>query len=242
MNAPAKKTAGDRNTYAIRARGIRKAYRSGDIVTPVLNNVDISIPAAGLSVLHGPSGSGKTTLLNLMGLIDRPDSGSLHILGQDVRDLPDNQLSDFRRDHIGYVFQNFNLLPVLSALENVEYPLAIAGVPASTRRKRARQALRAVHLANVAEHRPNQLSGGQRQRVAVARALVKRPRLILADEPTANLDSQNSEAIITLLRRLQHDYRIAVVISSHDPQIQEQADHRFLLRDGALVRNQRPMY
>lgn len=242
MKSPDKTPPSDRNPFAVRARGIRKSYRNGDVLTPVLNNVDISIPSTGLSVLHGPSGSGKTTLLNLIGLIDRPDTGAMHILGQDMKNLSDNELSDFRRDHIGYVFQNFNLLPVLSALENVEYPLAIAGVPPSTRRKRARQALRAVHLSNVAEHRPNQLSGGQRQRVAVARALVKQPRLILADEPTANLDSQNSEAIVSLLRRLQQDYHIAVVISSHDPQIQEQADHRFLLRDGALVRNRRPIH
>lgn len=238
MQAPHDNTQG----FAVRARGIRKSYQTGDIVTPVLNNIDINIPATGLSLLHGPSGSGKTTLLNLIGLIDTPDAGSLHLLGHDMRGLTDNQLTDFRREHIGYVFQNFNLLPVLSAQENVEYPLAIAGVPASTRRKRARQALRAVNLGNFAGHRPNQLSGGQRQRVAIARALVKKPQLILADEPTANLDSQNSEAIISLLRKLQDEHRIAVIISSHDPQIQEQAEHRFLLRDGALVRNPRSMF
>ena len=236
-------TSGTRpNISAIRTQGIRKSYRSGQIITPVLNGVDISIPASGLTVLYGQSGSGKTTLLNLMGLIDTPDSGSLQVLGQDMQGLSDNALSDFRRNHIGYIFQNFNLLPVLSALENVEYPLAIAGVPASARREQARQALNEVDLGHVLDHRPNQLSGGQRQRVAIARAIVKRPQLILADEPTANLDTRNSDAIISLLRTLQHEHRLGVVISSHDPQIQSMADHRFLLRDGKMCSNEHPYH
>lgn len=223
--------------FPVQARGLSKSYRIGDIITPVLHDIDIAIPANGLSVLYGPSGSGKTTLLNLIGLIDRPDAGELRILNRNVRGMSDNRLSDFRRDHIGYVFQNFNLLPVLTALENVEYPLAIAGVPASERHDRAMQALASVQLGKFARHTPGQLSGGQRQRVAIARALVKAPRLILADEPTANLDTANSKAIIALLRKLQHEHRLAVVISSHDATIQEQADHRFLLLDGALVSN-----
>jgi putative ABC transport system ATP-binding protein len=186
-------------------------------------------------VLCGPSGSGKTTLLNLLGLIDRPDKGQLMVLGTDVSQLSDAALSDFRRDHIGYIFQNFNLLPVLTAQENVEYPLAIAATQAGERRRRAAEALAAVGLSAVAAHLPGQLSGGQRQRVAIARALVKRPQLILADEPTANLDARNGAAIIELLRQLQREQRLTIVVSSHDQFVQAQADHHFELRDGQLV-------
>ena len=217
------------------ARGLHKAYRVGSVSTPVLCGVDLDIPADAVTVLCGPSGSGKTTLLNLIGLIDRPDSGSLSLLGTSVAQLSDNALSDFRREHIGYVFQNFNLLPVLNARENVEYPLIIAGAPPALRRSMALAALDLVGLTLQADHRPSQLSGGQRQRVAIARALVKRPTLVLADEPTANLDATTGADIVALMRALQRSHHIAFIVSSHDPQVQAQADRSFHLRDGRLM-------
>ncbi|GLS06300.1 ABC transporter ATP-binding protein [Chitiniphilus shinanonensis] len=220
---------------AVIVHGVHKAYRSGTLDTPVLRGVDLSIETDQLSVLSGPSGSGKTTLLNLIGCIDRPDRGDLTVLGQQVGRLNDDQLSDFRRDHIGFVFQNFNLLPVLTAYENVEYPLLLARVPADERKRRVKAALDQVGLAAQMRHYPAQLSGGQRQRVAIARAFVKAPALILADEPTANLDSENGAAIVALMRALQRQHNVAFVISSHDPQLKAHADRVYPIRDGRLL-------
>jgi len=217
----------------VSARGLHKAYRVGSVVTPVLRGVDLDV-RAGLTVLCGPSGSGKSTLLNLIGLIDRPDQGHLSIRGTDVGALRDNELSDFRRDHIGYVFQHFNLLPVFDARENVEHPLTIAGVAPRKRRELAMAALDMVGLAAQAGHLPNQLSGGQRQRVALARALIKHPALVIADEPTANLDSVTGAEVMALMRRLQRSHGISFVMSSHDPQVQAQADCSLHLHDGRL--------
>lgn len=212
-----------------------KSYRVGTITTPVLRGIDLAISREGLTVLCGPSGSGKTTLLNLIGCIDRPDKGKLIVLDTDVAALTDNEVSDFRREHIGYIFQNFNLLPVLTAFENVEYPLQLAGVPPQKRQAMVSKALEQVGLAEHRDKYPNQLSGGQRQRVAIARALVKQPSLVLADEPTANLDSETGESIVTLMKSLQAQHHIAFVISSHDPQVRAHADRVFIMRDGQLV-------
>ncbi len=223
---------------AVTLSGIVKSYRVGSITTPVLRGIDLAISRQGLSVLCGPSGSGKTTLLNLIGCIDRPDQGVLTVLNTDVASLSDNQLSDFRRQHIGYVFQNFNLLPVLTAYENIEYPLQLAGIPAAQRQSMSHLALEQVGLSEHRDKYPSQLSGGQRQRVAIARALVKRPSLVLADEPTANLDSETGESIITLMRTLQSEYQVAFVISSHDPQVRAHADRVYTMRDGQLLPEQ----
>jgi putative ABC transport system ATP-binding protein len=192
------------------------------------------IRPGGFTVLAGPSGSGKTTLLNLIGGVDRPDAGSILVAGQDIVHLGDDALSDFRARHIGFIFQNFNLLPVLSAYENVEYPLILNRVPAPERKGRVMELLDAVGLADKARNHPGQLSGGQRQRVAIARALVHRPSLVLADEPTANLDSQTGAAILGLLRDLQRQYQLTVVFSSHDPQVIAAADDRYQVRDGRV--------
>lgn len=223
---------------AVTLSGIVKSYRVGSITTPVLRGIDLAISRHGLSVLCGPSGSGKTTLLNLIGCIDRPDQGVLTVLNTDVASLSDNQLSDFRRQHIGYVFQNFNLLPVLTAYENIEYPLQLAGIPAAQRQSMSHLALEQVGLSEHRDKYPSQLSGGQRQRVAIARALVKRPSLVLADEPTANLDSETGESIITLMKTLQSEYQVAFVISSHDSQVRAHADRVYIMRDGQLLPEQ----
>ncbi|MBK9361202.1 MAG: ABC transporter ATP-binding protein, partial [Rubrivivax sp.] len=180
-------------------RGVHKSYQMDDVQVPVLRGIDVEIRPALFTVLLGPSGSGKTTLLNLIGCLDRPDSGKVLVAGTDVNSLTDDELADFRAENIGFVFQSFNLIPVLTAFENVEYPLVLAGMAPDRRQRRVKRLLEAVGLADRAHNRPGQLSGGQRQRVAIARALAGSPSVLLADEPTANLDSQTGAAIIALM-------------------------------------------
>ncbi|WP_432723444.1 ABC transporter ATP-binding protein [Jeongeupia wiesaeckerbachi] len=216
-------------------QGVGKRYRLGQVDVPALTGIDLDIHPDRFTVLSGPSGSGKTTLLNLIGGIDRPDSGRVVVDGQDLAGLSDDALSDFRARRLGFVFQNFNLLPVLTAFENVEYPLLLTGVPRPERRRRVDELLAAVGLSDKATSRPNQLSGGQRQRVAIARALATQPQLVLADEPTANLDSHTGGAILALMRQMQRDYRVSFVFSSHDPQVLAQADDAVHIRDGAIT-------
>lgn len=219
---------------AVTVKGLRKSYLSGAVETPVLRGIDLEIEFDGLSVLSGPSGSGKTTLLNMIGCIDRPDAGSIVVLGKDVGTLSDSELSDFRREQIGFVFQNFNLLPVLTAFENVEYPLLLSGESASKRKAMINAALDEVGLAAHMHKRPNQLSGGQRQRVAIARALVKKPVLVLADEPTANLDSENGANIVELMKTLQRSHHVAFIVCSHDGYVQGKADRVYAMLDGMV--------
>lgn len=214
---------------------VSKTYRLDNVRINGVVDLSLRIAPDRITVLSGPSGSGKTTLLNLIGCIDRPDSGRIVIAGEDPPRLSDDELSDFRARHIGYVFQTFNLLPVLSACENVEYPLAMAGVPRAERRRRAMELLDQVGIADKAAHRPGQLSGGQRQRVAIARALSARPAWVLADEPTASLDSQTGAAIIALMRRLQRERQVSFVVSSHDPLVMEAADEVVRIRDGSVI-------
>lgn len=213
---------------------LSKTYALGQTKVQALTDVSLLLQPACFTVLSGPSGSGKTTLLNMIAGIDRPDSGDVCIAGQSLQQLSDNALTDFRARHIGYIFQNFNLLPVLSAYENIEYPLRLNKTPVSQRRQKVLALLEAVGLADKSNHRPNQLSGGQRQRIAIARALVHQPLLVLADEPTANLDSQTGAQIISLMRELQRQQKTAFVFSSHDPQVIASADHLVLLKDGHL--------
>ena len=219
----------------VELRGVSKTYKIGAIEVPALKHVSFAIPRQRFSMIIGPSGSGKTTLLNLIGCIDSPSEGTVVISGEDVGKLNDNAISDFRAQNVGFIFQNFSLIPVLSAYENVEYPLLMLGVPASERQVRTAAILDAVGLSDRAKQRPNQLSGGQRQRVAIARALVKRPAFVLADEPTANLDTHTGAAIIDLMRRMQHDYSTTFVFSTHDPQLMSHADETFSIRDGELI-------
>lgn len=213
---------------------LSKTYALGQTRVQALTDVSLLLQPACFTVLSGPSGSGKTTLLNMIAGIDRPDRGDVWIAGQSLQQLSDNALTDFRARHIGYIFQNFNLLPVLSAYENIEYPLRLNKTPVSQRRQKVQALLEAVGLADKSNHRPNQLSGGQRQRIAIARALVHQPLLVLADEPTANLDSQTGAQIISLMRELQRQQKTAFVFSSHDPQVIASADHLVLLKDGHL--------
>ena len=218
-----------------RLEGVDKTYRLGDVDVIGLKNVSLSIRRKKFTVIVGPSGSGKTTLLNMLGCIDIPNAGTLEVCGSEIATLTDDELSNFRAARIGFIFQNFSLIPVLSAYENVEYPLLLTGVPAKERRDRTLAMLEAVELGDKAQHRPNQLSGGQRQRVAIARSLIKEPELVLADEPTANLDSRTGGAIISLMRKMQETLHTSFVFSSHDPQLMEWADDTVVIRDGEIV-------
>ena len=214
---------------------VTRTYRLDAVDVPALVDIDLVILPDRFTVISGPSGSGKTTLLNLIGCIDRPDHGTIMVGGKAVQTLSDDALSDFRAEHLGFVFQNFNLLPVLTAFENVEYPLLLTRMPPQKRRRRVDKLLSAVGLADFARHRPGQLSGGQRQRVAIARALARRPQLVLADEPTANLDSKTGAEIIELMRQLQRQRQVSFVFSSHDPKVLEAADDAVHIHDGRIV-------
>jgi putative ABC transport system ATP-binding protein len=216
-------------------REVGKVYDDDGLRVTALKRVSLEIPRRRFAMIVGPSGSGKTTLLNLIGCIDRPTSGRLEVCGQDVGALGDDALADFRSRHVAFVFQGFNLLPVLTAYENVEYPLLLVGVPAAERRRRTLAMLESVGLADQRHHRPNQLSGGQKQRVAIARALVKGPALVLADEPTANLDSRTGAETIALMRRVQEEHAASFVFSTHDSQLMSHADETYAIRDGELV-------
>lgn len=220
-------------------QSVNKSYRLDTVDVPALHDVTLDIRANCFTVICGQSGSGKTTLLNLIGSIDRPDSGRVTVAGLDVNSVDDDELSDFRARHVGFIFQNFNLLPVLSAYENVEYPLRLAGVSPDKRRAKVLELLAAVGLSDKVHNRPGQLSGGQRQRVAIARALAPGPKLILADEPTANLDSHTGDAIITLMRKMQREYGVSFVFSSHDQRVIAEADDVILIQDGRIAKIER---
>jgi putative ABC transport system ATP-binding protein len=219
----------------VRLDKVAKTYRVGDIEVEALKGVSLDIPSHRFTMVIGPSGSGKTTLLNLIGCIDAPTTGTVEVAGQAIGALGDNAVSDFRARNIGFIFQGFSLVPVLSAYENVEYPLLLVGMDAAERRRRTLAMLDAVGLAAQARQRPNELSGGQKQRVAIARALVKEPQIVLADEPTANLDTATGAAIIELMHRVQQDSRTTFIFSTHDPQLMSHSEATFAIRDGLLV-------
>ena len=221
--------------YPVVLRQVAKTYHLDAVDVPALTDISLGIRPDCFTVISGPSGSGKTTLLNLIGCIDRPDRGEVVVAGQSVNQMTDDALSDFRAGHLGFIFQNFNLLPVLTAFENIEYPLLLTKIPAAVRRQRVLALLEAVGLTDRAQSRPGQLSGGQRQRVAIARALATEPKLVLADEPTANLDSHTGAAIIALMREMQRMHHVSFVFSSHDPQVQAEADDAIFIRDGRIT-------
>lgn len=218
----------------VEARGLTRIYRLGEERIAAVLDASFSIGPAEFAVLEGPSGSGKTTLLNLLGLLDRPDEGTLLFEGRDVSALPDRERSRLRRERIGFVFQSHQLVPVLSAAENVAVALWIRGLPEHECRRRALEALDAVGLGGLAARRPEALSGGQRQRVAVARALVGKPAVVFADEPTASLDSETALRLLDLFDTLHRDLGVAFVFSSHDPRIVGRAERRLRLRDGRI--------
>jgi putative ABC transport system ATP-binding protein len=216
-------------------RNVVKTYDDDGLQVSALNDISFDIPKKRFAMIVGPSGSGKTTLLNLIGCIDKPSTGSLQVAGEDVVRMADKKVTDFRAKNIAFIFQNFSLFPVLSAYENVEYPLLLIGMPAAERRERTMALLEAVGLADQRKQRPNQLSGGQKQRVAIARALVKHPEIVLADEPTANLDSETGLQIIELMQRMQHEQAVSFIFASHDPQLISHAEETYIIRDGKLV-------
>ncbi len=218
----------------IETRGLGKVYSPGTQAEVVaLRDVELRIDAGEFVAIMGPSGSGKSTLMNLLGCLDTPSTGTYHCDGIDIATLNAEERAELRRDKIGFVFQGFNLLPRMSALENVAMPMGYANVPTVERAQRAREALASVGLTDRETHRPSELSGGQQQRVAIARALINRPPILLADEPTGALDSKTGEEILALFKRLRDD-KHTVILITHDPEVAAHADRTFVMHDGAL--------
>lgn len=221
----------------IALRGITKHYRIGEAEVPALTGIDLHLAAGEFVAVRGPSGSGKSTLLNICGLIDDADAhtgGSYHLNGEEISQLDAVQKTLRRRQSIGFIFQGYNLVPVLTVCENIDYPLQLAGMPAAERRQRVDRILEQVGLTDRADRRPDLLSGGQRQRVAIARALVKTPALVIADEPTANLDTTTANQVIDLLRQLGHEHGTTVLVATHDDRMTARCDRALTLTDGVL--------
>lgn len=226
-----------KDAIAIRLRDIKKIYKMGGQELAALNGINLDIKRGEFVALMGPSGSGKSTLMNILGCLDRPTVGSYELEGKEVAHLSDDELAVMRNKHIGFVFQNFNLLSRISSLENVALPLVYAGVGASERRKRAQEVLEAVGLGDRAEHLPNELSGGQRQRVAIARALVNNPEIIMADEPTGNLDTKSTKEIMEIFQEM-HGRGKTIILVTHEPEIAVCANRQLLVRDGVITRDE----
>ena len=224
----------------IELAGVEKTYRLGQTEVRALRGVDLAVDEGEFVAVWGPSGSGKTSLLNLIGVIDEPTSGSVRIAGEDVAGLSENYKAELRNLRIGFIFQNFNLVPVLSALENVMLPLQIRGETSAKAKQEALRRLEEVELAEFVRHRPDKMSGGQRQRVAIARALVTDPDLIIADEPTANLDSETSHRIIELMRQLNDEEGTTFIFSTHDPRLLDQVRRLVKLEDGQITGDEVP--
>ncbi len=213
---------------------VKKSYFLGEAEIKALKDVNFTVEKESFTFIVGKSGSGKSTLLNLMGAIDSPSNGTIIINGTDISTLNDNELSDFRAQNIGHIFQNFNLIPVLNLYENIEYPLLMINMEKTKREEKVNAIIESVGLKGLEKHEPSQLSGGQRQRVAIARALVKNPLLVLADEPSANLDSKTSEEILALMKQMQETYKTTFIFVTHDRDILDKATHTYELKDGVL--------
>lgn len=213
---------------------VKRQFHLGETTVPALRGISLQIARGESVAVWGPSGSGKSTLMNLLGLLDAPDAGQLRFDGEDVDRFSDDELADFRNRKIGFVFQSFNLIPVLTALENVMLPLQVQGVSDAQARERAQEWLARVGLQQFAAFRPDRLSGGQRQRTAIARALVIEPMLLIADEPTANLDSENSRGVIELIRSMNRQTGVTCVFSTHDPRLLDAVPRHLLLQDGRI--------
>ena len=225
---------------AARARNVTKTYRVGDLSVPAVRGVDLDIERGAFLSMAGPSGSGKTTLLNLLGALDTVSSGEIWIGGHSINGLSNKELADFRNTNLGFVFQTFNLVPVLTVVENAELPLQLRGMTErDERRSIVEKILVEVGLGDLMDRRPNELSGGQQQRVAIARALVKKPTLVLADEPTANLDSETAKEIMGLMQKMNEKFGTTFVFSTHDPLVMEHATRLVLLRDGIIESDER---
>jgi ABC-type lipoprotein export system ATPase subunit len=223
------------NGYAIEAEAVRRVYKSGSQEVQALRGIDLQIDTGRFVALVGPSGSGKTTLLNILGGLDSPTSGAVRIFGQNLAGMNERQLTRWRREQVGFIFQSFGLLPTLSAFENVELMLRIAGAAGKQRRERSLTCLELVGLSKWIHHRPYELSGGQQQRVAIARALANRPQLILADEPTGELDTTTAQEILALFQRLVSEEKMTMLMVSHDNLVYEYVDEVLRLKDGQLI-------
>ena len=226
---------GDPDGIIVDGVGVSKIYRQGTVDVPALRGLDIQLHEGEFAVLAGSSGSGKTTLLNLIGALDQPTDGSLVVDGRDLSQLSGRELAELRLRRLGFVFQAYNLVPVLTAYENAEYVLLLQGVAAEERKRRVTELLNAVGLEGLAHRRPSELSGGQQQRVAVARAIAAEPALVLADEPTANLDSRTATELIVMMHQLNKERGVTFLFSSHDPKVIHKAERVIQLEDGKIV-------
>lgn len=223
----------------IRTQGLSKTYRIGDVDVPAVRGVDLTIMPGEFTAIVGPSGSGKTTLLNVMSGLDAPSAGEVWLDGMPLSSMGGRQLSDFRRDRVGFIFQAYNLIPVLTVEENIEYIMLLQNVPARERHERVTQMLAATGMAGFEDRFPAHLSGGQQQRVAVARAMVSRPALILADEPTANLDSSTGAALLDIMHALNKETGMTFVFSTHDRMVMDRADRLIMMKDGMIASDER---
>jgi len=218
----------------VQVKNLVKTYKMGEVEVQAVRGINLDIEKANFTSIVGPSGCGKSTLMHILGCLDRPTSGKVYLEGTDISTLSDDELAYIRSRKIGFVFQTFNLLPKISAVENVELPLAYSGVPQSERRKKAMSLLEKVDLADRAEHTPPELSGGQRQRVAIARALVNDPSIILADEPTGNLDSKSGEDVMSLFKQLDSE-GVTIIMVTHNPDLARRCERSIHLKDGQII-------
>jgi putative ABC transport system ATP-binding protein len=221
----------------VRLQKVTKDYGQGDALTHALRGVNLMVEAGEFTAMAGPSGSGKSTLLNIIGGLDRPTSGRVEVDGREINTLSNTELGLLRRERIGFIFQSYNLIPVLTALENAEYVLMLQGIPTVERRHRVREVLKEVGLEGLENRYPRQLSGGQQQRVAIARAIVSQPALVLADEPTANVDSETGKALLDLMRQLNEEKGVTFFFSTHEEAVMKRARRLLKLRDGIIVNN-----
>ena len=226
-------------TTVIETRNLVRKFGEGETMVVALDDVSVTIEEGEFTAIIGPSGSGKTTLLQLIGGLDEPNEGDVFLSGTNIAHMSGNELSDFRRDHIGFIFQSYNLIPVLSAEENIEYIMLLQGISEKGRKERVQEMLALVGLEGLGDRRPAQLSGGQQQRVAVARAMASKPDIILADEPTANLDSATGIALLDVMRELNQQMNMTFVFSTHDQKIMDRADRLIHLEDGRVHRDER---
>jgi len=219
----------------IEIKDVSRTYKQSETVeTKALKNVTLSIDKGEFIAISGPSGSGKTTLLNMIGGLDNPDSGSIILDGTQITDMKENQLAEVRLHNIGFIFQAYNLIPVLTAMENIEYIMMLQGMPEVDRRSKATEIAEQLEIETLLNKRPNEMSGGQQQRVAIARAIVAEPKLILADEPTANLDSKTGSNLLDMMKRLNEQKHITFIFSTHDKMVMEKAKRQIVLRDGEI--------
>ena len=222
----------------VRVQNVTKDYGQGQALTHALRGVNLVLEAGEFTAMAGPSGSGKSTLLNIIGGLDRPTSGTVEVDGQELDTLSKTELGLLRRDHLGFIFQSYNLIPVLTALENAEYVLMLQGIPTQERRQRVRQVLKEVGLEGLENRYPRQLSGGQQQRVAIARAIVSEPALVLADEPTANVDSETGKSLLDLMRRLNEEKGVTFFFSTHEEAVMKRSRRLLQLEDGIICNDE----